>query len=136
MVTVRDNGVERKMRADQAFVHHVVQKAAAGDPAYRSVGLKLTDAGERLAPKQRRQTIIYRVYADPGDLNHPMRALQVARLMDAYRPTAYMVLEPWLVQRALDRLEDRRLSLEEQQKVVASTRSPHKVRWPEWWSAS
>jgi hypothetical protein len=44
-----------------------------------------------------------------------------------------MVLEPWLVEEALARLGDRRLSLEEQAEVVRATRTPRKVRWPDWW---
>jgi hypothetical protein len=41
-------------------------------------------------------------------------------------------IEPWLVEEALSRL-DRRLSPQEQGKVISATRTPHKVRWPEWW---
>ena len=46
---------------------------------------------------------------------------------------ARMVLEPWLVEEALARLGDRRLSLDEQAKVVRVVRTPSKVRWPDWW---
>jgi hypothetical protein len=44
-----------------------------------------------------------------------------------------MVLEPWLVEEALARLGDRRLSLDEQAKVILAVRAPGKVRWPDWW---
>jgi hypothetical protein len=52
--------------------------------------------------------------------------------LDRYRPTAKMAIEPWLVEEALSRL-DRRLSRDDQAKVVRATRTPLKVRWPEWW---
>jgi hypothetical protein len=42
----------------------------------------------------------------------------MASKLDRYRPSARMALEPWLVQTALSRLGDRRLSLDEQAKVV------------------
>jgi len=44
-----------------------------------------------------------------------------------------MMLEPWIVEQALSRLGDMRLSVEEQEKVVRAVRTPHKVRWPDWW---
>ena len=43
------------------------------------------------------------------------------------------VLERWLVEAALVRLGDRRLTLEEQRVVVQATRTPSRVRWPDWW---
>ena len=45
-----------------------------------------------------------------------------------------MMLKPWIVEAALDYLCDRHLSIEEQQKVVESTRTPERVRWPDWWA--
>ena len=46
-----------------------------------------------------------------------------------------MALEPWIVEMALDRLGKRRLTLQEQQTVLRATRTPKKVRWPDWWEA-
>lgn len=57
-----------------------------------------------------------------GVLVHPTDKVRV-RLM----------LKPWIVEAALARLGSRHLSVEEQQTVLASTRTPEKVRWPEWW---
>jgi hypothetical protein len=44
-----------------------------------------------------------------------------------------MMLEPWLIQEALARLGDQRLSRGEQETIVRAVRTPHKVRWPDWW---
>ena len=57
----------------------------------------------------------------------------MARKLDRLRETARIMLEPWLVEAALARL-GRTLSLGEQRTIVQATRTPHKVRWPEWWS--
>jgi hypothetical protein len=57
----------------------------------------------------------------------------MAKKLDSYRENARMALEPWLVEAALARL-DRKLSPAEQQIIVKATRTPRKVRWPEWWS--
>jgi hypothetical protein len=42
-----------------------------------------------------------------------------------------MALEPWLVEAALADI-DRKLSPAEQRTIVIATRTPRKVRWPEW----
>jgi hypothetical protein len=57
----------------------------------------------------------------------------MARKLDPYRETARIVLEPWLVEAALARLSQP-LSPADQRIVVKATRTPRKVRWPEWWS--
>jgi hypothetical protein len=57
----------------------------------------------------------------------------MARKLDAYRETARMALEPWLVEAALARLSQP-LSPVDQRIVVKATRTPRKVRWPKWWS--
>jgi hypothetical protein len=69
----------------------------------------------------------------PGSVNTALQPLRMAVKLDRYRPTARMMLEPWLVEAALSRLGDRRLSREEQDKVVRATRTPGKVQWPDWW---
>jgi hypothetical protein len=57
----------------------------------------------------------------------------MAKKLDRYRETARLILEPWLVEAALARLPQP-LSPAQQQTVVNATRTPRKVRWPEWWS--
>ena len=43
-------------------------------------------------------------------------------------------LNTWIVEAALERLGDRRLSDDEQREVWDATRTPRKVKWPDWWS--
>ena len=45
-------------------------------------------------------------------------------------------LNPWIVEAALARLGDRRLTQGEQREVWQATRTPHKVQWPHWWSVT
>jgi hypothetical protein len=59
--------------------------------------------------------------------------LRMAKKLDPYNETARMVLEPWLVEAALARLPQP-LGPADQRIVVNATRTPDKVRWPEWWS--
>jgi hypothetical protein len=57
----------------------------------------------------------------------------MATKLDPYRETARIALEPWLVEAALARLPQP-LSPADQRIVMKATRTPGKVRWPEWWS--
>jgi hypothetical protein len=66
-------------------------------------------------------------------VNSALEPLRIATKLDRYRPTARMALEPWIVEEALARLGSRRLSRDEQATIVRATRTPRKVRWPEWW---
>jgi hypothetical protein len=60
--------------------------------------------------------------------------LRMIRIMDRYRPTARVMLEPWIVEAALARFSNRRLTPEQQRIVLQATRTPHKVKWPDWWT--
>jgi hypothetical protein len=76
--------------------------------------------------------LVRRIVA-PGSVTSALMPLRMAGKLDPYRETARMALEPWLVEAALAHL-DRRLSPAEQRTIVKATRTPHKVKWPEWWS--
>ena len=77
--------------------------------------------------------MIVRVVVAPGSVNSALEPLRMARKLDRYRRSARMMLEPWLVEEALARLGDGRLSVDEQANVVQVVRTPRKVRWPDWW---
>jgi hypothetical protein len=76
---------------------------------------------------------IARVMVAPGSVTSELECLRMAIKLDPYRETARMALEPWLVEAALARLPQP-LSPADQRIIVEATRTPHKVRWPEWWS--
>jgi hypothetical protein len=76
---------------------------------------------------------IVRVAVAPVSVTSALEPLRMAKKLDPYRETARIALEPWLVEAALARLE-RTLSPAEQRTVINAPRTPHKVRWPEWWS--
>ena len=90
-------------------------------------------AATRLARAPQEQLTITRVIVRPGSVNSALEPLRIGRKLDRYRDTARMALEPWIVEAALARLGNRRLTIEEQKTVVRATRTPGKVRWPGWW---
>jgi hypothetical protein len=78
-------------------------------------------------------TAVVRVIVAPGSVNSALEPLRMAVKLDRYRPSARMMLEPWLVEAALSRLGKRKLAPEEQATLVRAVRRPHKARWPDWW---
>ena len=135
MVTVKENGFERQLPADAAFMLHLGNRGMAGDEVAARVTLNAI--GDHSASAARNRPMIavtYCVYPSAGDVTRSMRDLKMAELLDGFRPTAHVLLEPWLVEAALARLGNRQLSVAEQETVVTATRRPGKVRWPSWWS--
>lgn len=136
MVTIRDGAVEKRMSAAEAFMLHMAKRGLEGDgPAGRALMTAIEEVqGQKAVVANGVLTIVHAIVT-PGSVNSALEPLRLARKLDPYRPTARMMLEPWIVETALERLEDRRLSREEQQTVLAATRTPHKVNWPDWWEA-
>jgi hypothetical protein len=135
IVTIKEDGVERRVTAAEAFLLYITKRGLDGDgAAARSAMAAIEQArSARCANGLGDIRAIVRVVVAPGSVNSALEPLCMASKLDRYRPSARMVLEPWLVEEALSRLGNRRLSLEEQRKVVRAVRPPRKVRWPEWW---
>jgi hypothetical protein len=134
MVTIREGGVERDVKADEAFLLQHTKRALEGDGAATRTTLAVIEyAKERISTLHGFIRTITRVIVNPGSVTYALMPLRMAKKLDPYRETARMALEPWLVEAALARL-DRRLSPADQRTIVKATRTPHKVKWPEWWS--
>lgn len=135
MVTIRENGLVRELTAQQAFLLRLLELALKGsNAAARAIeALK----GEHLsfqtsAEVAQRQFSIH--FVSPGSVNTALETLKMGKILDRYRETnARVVLEPWLVEAAIERLGERRLNRAEQEEVVQATRTPKKVNWPDWW---
>ena len=131
MVTIRENGTERHVTAAKAFLLHLTKRGLEGDSAAARASLALIEeAGKRLSTSRRITQI---VLVALGGMDSALKPLRMAKKLDRYRETARMALEPWLVEAALARLPQT-LSPADQRIIVNATRTPHKVRWPEWWS--
>jgi hypothetical protein len=125
IVTMREGGAERRVTAEEAFLILLAKRGVEGNGAAARISLDLLqDARNRNPPA---------VLVALGSMASALEPLRMAKKLDRYRETARLVLEPWLVEAALGRL-GRTLSPAEQRTVVDATRTPHKVRWPEWWS--
>jgi hypothetical protein len=133
-VKIRESGAERRVTAAEAFLLQLTKRALEGDDAAARASLAvIEEARESQGAGQSRISAIVHVIVAPGSVTYALMPLRMARKLDPYRETARMVLEPWLVEAALARLS-RPLSPTDQRIVVKATRTPHKVRWPKWWT--
>jgi hypothetical protein len=147
-VMIRDHGVERQVTASEAFLLHMTSAGLSGNghAARATMGAiakardartassssnQFTDIAAILTRGRERE----RLYGSSDVISRVMCRLGMASKVDRFRPTTRTLLSKWLVEAALARLGDRRLTPEEQEIVVASTRRPASVCWPDWWSA-
>lgn len=70
----------------------------------------------------------------PSSVASALDELGMATKVGRYTEDPRHELKPWLVQMALERLGDRRLSEEEQVVVLGATHAPQLVHWPHWWT--
>ena len=112
----------------------LTKRGLEGDDAAARASLTvIEEARERHGAGQPQVSVIVIEMVAPGSVTSALEPLRMAKKLDPYRETASIALEPWLVEAALARLPQP-LSPADQRIVVKATRTPRKVRWPEWWS--
>ena len=131
-VTIRESGSERRVTAAEAFLLKLAKRGMEGDSAAARASLALIEEARTQQGTDDIQQFVI-PFVDPGSVTYALLPLRMARKLDPFRKTVRIVLEPWLVEAALARLP-RTLSPADQRTIVKATRTPHKVRWPKWWS--
>jgi hypothetical protein len=133
-VIIRENGRERRVTAAEAFLLQLTKLALDGDgAAARAAIAAIGDIRGADVSVSYRSSQMVISFVSPGSVNTAVECLRVGTKLDRYRETARMVLEPWIVEAALARLADKQLTPKEQEVVLKATRTPAKVRWPDWW---
>ena len=135
IVTIREGGSERRVTAAVAFLLKLAKRGMVGDSAAARASLAVIEqAGQRHGAGQSKVETLNIEFVEPGSVTSAMEPLRMARKLDRDRKTTVrIVLEPWLVEAALARLPHT-LSSADQRTILKATRTPHKVRWPKWWS--
>ncbi len=134
MVTIREDGREHRVTAAEAFLLQLTQKGLAGDSAAARASHEAIEAaraarGDDASPVT---SIILSPISSGADAI--LEPLGIARKMyPTDEKRVRWQLNPWIVETALARLGSQRLTEEEQRVVWDATRTPNKVRWPEWW---
>jgi len=132
-VIIRENGRERRVTAAEAFLLQLTKLGLDGDSvAARAASAALGDIRDTDLSIPYPLEIV-RCIVDPGSVSTAVECLRIGTKLDRYRETARILLEPWIVESALARFGEKQLTPEEQEIVLNATRTPSKVRWPDWW---
>jgi hypothetical protein len=132
-VIIRENGRERPVTAAEAFILQLIKLGLDGDTAAaRAAIAAMGDIPDTDLSGPYVLEIINSI-VDPGSVSSAVEFLRIGTKLDRYRETARMMLEPWIVDAALARFGKKHLSPKEQEIVLKATRTPSKVRWPDWW---
>ena len=124
------------MTAAEAFVLHLAKRGMESDSFANRLATDMIEvAQEQRGCRESEPTMrVTFVEVSPGSVTTALEPLGLAKRIDPYRRTVKIKLEPWIVEAALARLDDKRLSPTEQRIILAATRMPHEVRWPDWWT--
>jgi len=134
MVTVREDGRERRVTAAEAFMLQLTKKGLEGDSAAARASLAAIEAARAKHPSSDEQLVVRIVLVGMG-LGSVLSKLRLAvKRFPTDEKRVKVELEPWIVQEALNRFGDRRLSEDEQRGVWEAVRRRDKVNWPEWWT--
>ncbi|MEN9924540.1 MAG: hypothetical protein RL268_666 [Pseudomonadota bacterium] len=130
-VAVCWNGQLRQVTRGQLILLKMLTRAQEG---YAGVSRALIDLGaEQLLHEWKRkepEVIVLRWFGAEQRQEPLLTAF--TRLQIIRRRRGMLMLEPWIVERAVARLE-RELTELEQIAVVRATTMPRKVNWPNWW---
>jgi hypothetical protein len=132
-VTIRENGRERRVTAAEAFLLQLTKLGLDGDTAAARAAIAVMGDIRDTDLSGPYILEIVRSIVDPGSVSAAVECLRIGTKLDRYRETARMMLEPWIVEAALARFEEKQLTRKEQEIVLKATRTPSKVRWPDWW---
>lgn len=136
MITVTERGVEKSVTVEEAFLQKMFQFSAEGNVA---IGIALREALDQEECRKRelkdlRTVVTFTLCPIPrGSVIHHLNVLGITKKLYARQPHAAIKIENWIIELALERLGDRRLTEEQQQVVVAAARNPAKTKWPNWW---
>ena len=128
MVTIRENGRERRVTAAEAFLLQLTQKGLAGDSASARASLTAIEAARANRPGLDEQLVVRIRFISMG-IGCVLRDLGLGiktNVLDAKR--VRWSLQPWIVDAALARLGEPQLTAAEQRTVWKCTRSRRRSR--------
>ena len=134
MVTIREDGRERRVTAAEAFLLQLTRKGLQGDSASTRSSLAAIETA-RASRGARDAGDIVRVVLVSFSVCTVLEALGMGVKRNPLdKERVRWELQPWIVEAALARLGPRVLPADEQREVWHVTRKPQTVNWPEWWT--
>lgn len=135
MVTIRDEGRERRVTAAEAFLLQLAKKGLEGCGASARASLGSIENARTARQLNDDPTANIQFKIRFFGLCCIIEDLGMAvRLNEGSQEKVKLMLKPWIVEAALNRLSPGQLSPDEQRTVLAAVRAPEKVRWPDWWT--
>lgn len=134
MVTIREDGRERRVTAAEAFLLQLTRKGLAGDSAAARASLAAIETARAARGPADSDAAVTCIVVMSYGIGCALRTLGLAIKRNRLdRDKVRWELQPWIVEAALAKLGEHRLTDEEQREVWENTASPGKVTWPEWW---
>ncbi len=134
-MTIIEEGRERRVSAAEAFLIQLTQRGLAGNSSSARMALDVIAKAKGLRDRLYPAPIRIETHFVQTAIERPLELLGMVTNKYTKDETRTRVeLNPWIVKMALERLDWIGLSEEEQRIVWEATRTPHKVKWPDWWS--
>lgn len=134
MVTIRDDGRERRITAAEAFLLQLAKKGLEGCGVSARSSLQVIENARATRTGSRDKQDVVRIVFRIFGLCSMFEDLRMGVLLNASsKDNVQLKLRPWIVEAALARMAPKTLTVDEQRTVLAATRTPAKVCWPEWW---
>ena len=134
MVTIREGGKEQRITAAEAFLLQLTKKGLEGCSASARASLQVIEQA-RACRAALGDDGVKKIVVRSFELSCVVEDLGIGVCLNpASKEHCRLLLKPWIVERALARMPADSLGIAEQRIVLASTRTPQKVRWPDWWT--
>jgi hypothetical protein len=135
MVTVREDGREKRVTAAEAFLLHLTKRGLEGDSASARSSLAAIEAARLNRVTDDDELTITRIIITSFGPGVALGNLGMGvKRYGADKDKARWNLKPWIVEAALARIGSRILGCDEQREVWDATYKPETVKWPEWWT--
>jgi hypothetical protein len=135
MVTVREDGREKRVTAAEAFLLHLTKKGLEGDGVSARSSLAALEGARsnRIADGGHLQItrIIFATFGPGLALGNLGMAV---KRYGSDKEKARWDLKAWIVEAALARMGPNSLTPDEQREVWNATYKTETVKWPAWWT--
>jgi hypothetical protein len=137
MVTIREDGRERRVTAAEAFILQLTKKGLEGCGASARATLGAIEAARASQPHRDGATQVIRIVVCSFGSCSVAEDYGLGLKVNRYsKENVRFMLRPWIVDAALARMGDCQLTSEQQRIVIASVLHPEKVSWPTWWTVT
>lgn len=134
MVTVRENGRDRRITAAEAFILDLTKKGLEGCGASARSSLASIEQARRSRTESDGEQLVVKLCWQTFGISCIIEDLGMGvHFNEKSKENVRLMLKPWIVEAALARMPSHQLTEDEQRIVAASTQTPHKVPWPDWW---